>query len=236
MKNELIYLVLIAFLSACNNTSDSNKKVVKGEVEMFYDESFDNFKTKLQQAVKHKNLVALKPLFADSIMESNDGCGYPGCSQDEFFEIYFTTDTSDDWDIAKAIVSFGFETGNQQYHNLDTLSAYYVAPAYSDSSFNPEKEIYIIREWTYIYEKPTASSKPVTKAVYNERLDCICDYSRDDAYITHNDTTWIKVKVPGMKYGYTPLQHTSNFISKYMLVKKINGRWSIVEYYDTPGC
>lgn len=236
MKNTFAFLLLILLLQACNNASDNRHESINNESEITFDEPFDSFKTNLQQAIKAKNIAALKPLFADAIMESNDGCGYPGCSQKDFFEMYFTSDTSKDWDIAQTIIRFGFAPTKDEYHNEDTLSEYYFAPVYPDSNFNAEKEVYIIREWTNIYEKPTASSKPITKVVHLDRLDCICDYSRDDAYITHNDSTWIKVKVPGMKYGYAPLQYTSNYISKYMLVKKINGKWKIVEYYNTPGC
>lgn len=238
MNGTFTFLLLIFLLQACNNVADNQHKSENNDNEIAFDEPFDTFKTNLQQAVKEKNLVKLKPLFADYIMESNDGCAYPGCSQEDFFDIYFNPETSpiNDWQMMSDILRFGFEQTKTYYRTEDSTEVYYTAPAYPDSTFNPEKEAYIIREWTYIYEKPTAASKPITKVVHLERLDCICDYSRDDAYITQNDTVWIKVKVPGMKYGYTPLQHTSNSIEKHIIVKKINGRWKIIEYYHTPGC
>lgn len=96
MKNTTLSLLLLILCAACNNTADGNKKIANVPSPIADDEPFDTFKHNFQEAIRQKDLKKLKPLFADTIMESKDGCGYPGCTQDDFFEIYFASDSAND--------------------------------------------------------------------------------------------------------------------------------------------
>ena len=55
------------------------------------DPDFQRFRGALDQALIQKDLASLKLLFADTIYESNDGCGWPGCTQETFFDYYFVS-------------------------------------------------------------------------------------------------------------------------------------------------
>ncbi len=57
--------------------------------ESYLDSEFVKFKNELLRCVINKGTTGLRSLLAERILESNDGCGNPGCTKDEFINMYF---------------------------------------------------------------------------------------------------------------------------------------------------
>lgn len=78
-------LVLILLISACNSKSQNSKtNSIYPDQKIAYS-NVDSFINVLHAAVDQKNITLLQTLFADTILESNDGCPAPGCSKSRFF-------------------------------------------------------------------------------------------------------------------------------------------------------
>jgi hypothetical protein len=78
-----ITILIVAFIIV----SFSNAQVINDE--SYLDSEFMKFKAELTSCVIAKDTTHLKRLLADSIHESNDGCGFIGCPKNEFIEYLF---------------------------------------------------------------------------------------------------------------------------------------------------
>jgi len=113
-------LVLILFLSACNSNNQNSKTNSNYRDQIIAYSNVDSFINVLHAAVEQKNITLLHTLFADTILESNDGCPAPGCSKADFFEMYFKDTTSNDWNILDAAIKLGFQRNDTSIYATKT--------------------------------------------------------------------------------------------------------------------
>ncbi len=72
--------------------------------ESYKDVSFMKFKNEL--IVFIKKALKLKSFLADRVFESNNICGYPGCTKDELIKYYFKESPEESWEEILKIVRF----------------------------------------------------------------------------------------------------------------------------------
>lgn len=204
------------------------------------EQSFDEFAKKLKQISLDEDLNALKTVLYDTIFESNDICGYPGCSKDEFLKFYFTEDTiNDDWRLLRQIISSGFIKidNDSAIVHFDKVSQVYEAPTYW-RNVDINKELQILEKNTEIKERPDINSKTliITGSGKYHCNCCIYNQTNDDVIENANGNVWIKIELKNQKQGYVQAKKTSQRWMRILEIGKVNGRWVIIAFYRGEPC
>jgi hypothetical protein len=207
--------------------------------ESYKDESFWTFKAELESCLLNRDKTKLKSMLADTVYESKDGCGNPGCSKDEFIEYCFNDDDDQDtWEEMLRITRFGFHRYDSLYqHFLTNVVAFgFQAPSYL-KTINTDDEIIVLGENVNIREKPSKNAKVIAKASF-EKFKCDCNIltSKETTYQTADGIDWLEIYLPNGHVGYIAEKYTSYNVIKELTVVKIKGAWKIVSYSHAPGC
>lgn len=240
---KLVTLVLVNFLFL--SVSAQNNPYF--HVEPKDDIAFKEFKKQLTTAIEKRDTNLLKPLLADSILESSNGlCKY--CAKTKFIGINCTEQetlpySNDFWEQAEKLITLGFTKPTEQnpdyYANIVKKGEHLVSPPYNyHNSFD---SVLVLEKGIFIRKEPLKTSKVVTIVNYTVlptlNSDNV-DYDRYDYYIYNQDEdiAYIRVKLPNSEVGYLDASYTSQAVHKQITIAKINGAYKIVSYYHPPGC
>lgn len=229
MKNWIY--ILIGLLSI-----NLNAQIISDQSHLELD--FFKFKNELLNVVLERDTTKLKSLLADRVFESNNGCGYPGCSKDDFVEMYFKYDVENTWKDMLKIIRFGFVRIEDEDPNMGVSHEKIVfqGPSYH-RKIDSGNEILILGENVNIREKPSLDSKIIRTASF-ERFDCDCNINtvKKSTYQKVDGIDWLEIKLENGNYGYVSAELTSYKLIKEMTIGKVNGEWKIVTFYNSPGC
>ncbi|MGB3778671.1 MAG: SH3 domain-containing protein [Tunicatimonas sp.] len=206
--------------------------------DSYLDLDFWKFKSELVSIVLEEDTARLRKMLADRILESNDGCGYPGCTKDEFIKYYFSESSEITWNNMQKILRFGFSRIEDK--NPDSIVPHektvFKGPSYLET-VDTENELIILGEQVNIREKPNLKSEVIEQASF-EKFKCDCNIltMTDTTYQRVDEIGWIEIKLNNGKVGYVASEFTSYGLIKEMTVAKIDGKWKIISFYQAPGC
>ena len=206
--------------------------------ESYLDFSFLKFKAELLNCVIQKDTVKLKGFLAERVLESNDGCGYPGCTKEELIRYYFNGDSDYSWNSMLTILRFGFTRIEDK--NPDLIVPHekivFKGPSYLNK-IDTDNEILVLGENVNIRKKPSLKSEIIRTTSY-EVFKCDCNISTmtNTTYQTVDGISWIEIKMEDNKIGYIASKLTSYDLIKEMTIAKINGEWKIISWFNSPGC
>ena len=227
-----IAIILAAFIIA----SYSNAQVINDE--SYLDIEFMKFKAELTSCVLAKDTTHLKRLLADSIKESNDGCGFIGCPKNEFIEYYFEESANESWQNMLSIIRFGFSRINHEYTDspVPHSSTVFQGPSYL-KKLNEQEQLVVLGENVNIRKEPGIKSPIIRKASF-EIFSCDCNISdqTDLTYLTVDGIDWVQIKLGENQVGYVAQEFTSLEIYKEMTIAKVKGQWKIISFYHSAGC
>ncbi|MDO1501296.1 SH3 domain-containing protein [Winogradskyella maritima] len=188
--------------------------------ESYLDIDFWEFKTKLSYAVLKKDKVLLELLLHEVVIDCWDAfdcAGKGGCGKKQFIEVFFNDNESDQWQILKSILRFGFK------RKKDSLGYNFSAPSYTVM----DRSIVILAENLNIRKAPRLTAKVLGQISFST-VKCALD-SEGNPIIYNRE--WVKIILENGFEGYVMKQYTSSVIDRRLKVAKINGEWKIVEYY-----
>ncbi|UKN02024.1 hypothetical protein K6119_00655 [Paracrocinitomix mangrovi] len=250
-KSLLIFSLLIVFF-ACQSRTDSksNKEENQNEQRVkllpsfnkkqptIQETKFKNFSKKLDKAIHFQSVILLKELMYDTIFESSDICGYPGCLKDEFFEFHFTKDLSglEDWKKLKIIKEEGFSRIkiDEAIVNFKGITEVLQAPSFL-KEMDLETEFFLLKDSTPLKSKPLQSSSTISYLNRGYYTCNCCNYSTG-ILTDKKDNTWIKTITNNGKVGYISFNSTSLSTIKYLTVGWINNEWKIFSWYSGEYC
>jgi hypothetical protein len=224
------------FIAAIIISTYSNAQVINDE--SYLDMEFVKFKAELTNCVIAKDTIHLKRLLADSIQESNDGCGFIGCPKNEFIQYYFDESANESWQNMLSIIRFGFSRINHEYTDrpVPHSGTVFQGPSYL-KKIDEEKQLVILGENVNIRKEPGINSPIIRKASF-EIFSCDCNIGdlTELTYQTVNGIHWVQIKLGENQVGYVAQEFTSVQIDKEMTIAKVKGQWKIISFYHPPGC
>ncbi|WP_345277332.1 SH3 domain-containing protein [Litoribaculum gwangyangense] len=185
-----------------------------------------------------KDTTKLKELLAERVFESNDGCGYPGCSKEEFIKYYFNEGAERSWNDMFKIIRFGFIRDKDE--NPERIvphdSTIFYGPSYL-KNVDTDNEIIVLGENVNIREKPSLKAKIIRTASF-EKFKCDCNIltTKKTTYQIVEGIGWLEIKLSSGEIGYVASELTSSDLIKEMTIAKVNGEWKIISFYQSPGC
>lgn len=204
------------------------------------DKSFWEFKAKLDYAAVTEDTELLKSLFADKVVESNNGLG-EGTPQ-EMIDYLFEDDNSSQltWEQLRMISRFGFSKLKEKYDYGDGYirkgDTFFKGPSYL-TSIDEYSQVMILGERVNIREKPSLKANIIHKSSY-EIFNCDCDIetSKESTFTNADGYSWLEIYLKDGRKGYVVIDFTSQQIYKSLTIAKVNGEWKIVAFYHPPGC
>ena len=229
MKNRVVLILLVfGFQSYGQLIHDDS----------YLDLEFWKFKSELESVVFDRDTIRLRNMLADRILESNDGCGNPGCTKDEFIKSYFDESSESSWDDMQKILRFGFSQIEDKYPNsiVPHEKMIFQGPSYLEM-IDTDNELVILAEKVNIREKPDIKSKIIDQASF-EKFNCDCNIltMTDTTYQRGDGIGWIEIKLDDGNIGYVASEFTSYDLIKEMTIAKVDGEWRIISFYHAPGC
>ncbi|GAA4815822.1 hypothetical protein GCM10023330_25030 [Litoribaculum gwangyangense] len=227
---SLIYILIGLFCLTANAQLISD--------ESYLDSDFLKFKNDLLNCVIKKDTTKLKELLAERVFESNDGCGYPGCSKEEFIKYYFNEGAERSWNDMFKIIRFGFIRDKDE--NPERIvphdSTIFYGPSYL-KNVDTDNEIIVLGENVNIREKPSLKAKIIRTASF-EKFKCDCNIltTKKTTYQIVEGIGWLEIKLSSGEIGYVASELTSSDLIKEMTIAKVNGEWKIISFYQSPGC
>ena len=229
MKN-LIYILIGLFCFSANAQLIND--------ESYLDSEFLKFKNDLLNCVIKKDTTKLKEFLAEKVFESNDGCGYPGCSKEEFIKYYFNESAEQSWNDMFKIIRFGFirEKDENPERIVPHDSIIFYGPSYL-KNVDTDNEIIVLGENVNIREKPSLKAKVIRTASF-EKFKCDCNIltTKKTTYQIIDGIGWLEIKLSSGEIGYVASELTSYDLIKEMTIAKVNGEWKIISFYQSPGC
>lgn len=240
---KLISFILLSFISA-TALAQSNPYL---HAEPKEDKTLELFKQQLSIAIEKRDVNLLKPLLADSILESVNGlCGY--CSKAKFVSINCTKKenlpySNGFWEQAKQLLKLGFtkasENNPNYYTNIVKEGEQLISPPYN--YHNDYDSLLVLEKGIFVRKQPLKTSKVVT--IVNHTVlpmlnsDSV-DMDRYDYYIYNQDEdiAYIRVQLKNKEIGYIDASYTSQAIYKQITIEKRKGQWKIVSFYHPPSC
>jgi hypothetical protein len=230
MKKVVLILLILVHIAG-----DSDGQVIFDESKS--DPSFVTFQKELSDAVGKKDLAKLIPLFADTIYESNDGCGWPGCPKSTFFNYYFVGNDPRDWATIKQIQKYGFFVRDTSFSGKPNSEKTFAVPSYF-KDFDDDFELVVLGANVNIRKSASLNAEVIYKAS-NEKFKCDCNIltSTEDTYKWDIDGyDWVQVKLGDGRIGYVAMKLTSENLPKRLVMEKQDGKWHIVAFWAPSGC
>lgn len=229
MKNLIL---LITFLFSIN----SYGQIINDE--SYLDLDFLKFKTELLNCVIQKDTIKLRSFLAEFVFESKDICGYPGCTKDELIKYYFEENPDYSWKNMLTILRFGFSRLEDKNPNniVPHDKIIFQGPSYL-KKIDTENELIILGENVNIRKEPSLKSKIIRTTSYEVfKCDCNIIDMTNKTYQTVDGINWIEIKLGNNKIGYVASELTSYDLPKEMTIAKVNGKWKIISWFQSPGC
>ena len=196
-------------------------------------EDFHSFENRLNEIIATKDYNGLKSILHDTVFESNDGCGYPGCPTDVFLQLYFQSGIADDWKMLEEIVGEGFlkivsDSAIVLFQNVDSV---YEAPKYL-RQINNSRQVIVLSDSLDVKNEPNGDARTIETLRKGEILNCSCCVMYEDNDLIRNQegALWIRTKHRG-DIGYVEARYTSQRPARILEVALINRKWKIVSWY-----
>lgn len=206
--------------------------------QSYLDLEFLKFKTELLNCVIAKDTAKLKDFLADHVFESKDVCGYPGCTKDELIKYYFKEEPDDSWKTMLSIIRFGFTRLEDKNPNniIPHDKIIFQGPSYL-KKLDTDSELLILGENVNIRKQPSLKADIVRTTSY-EIFKCDCNIltMTEKTYQTVDGINWIEIKLNETEIGYVASELTSYDLIKEMTIAKVNGKWKIISWFQSPGC
>jgi hypothetical protein len=206
--------------------------------ESYLDLEFLKFKTELLNCVIQKDTSKLKEFLAERVFESKDVCGYPGCSKNELIKYYFTENSEDSWKTMLTILRFGFSRLEDENPKniIPHDKIIFQGPSYL-KKVDTENELIILAENVNIRKQPGLKSEIIRTTSYEVfKCDCNILTMTDKTHQTADGINWIEIKLGKNEIGYVSSELTSHELIKEMTIAKVNGKWKIISWLQSPGC
>lgn len=219
MKKSLLLILLTTSTIFSQNLSHD---------ESYLDDTFREFKVKLEYVILTRDSLGLKTLLSDTINNGTDDYYLKG----EFFQYHFNPiGSSDVWDYLDATVKYGF------YRRIDSAekTIRFAAPCYfkefQEGFDEGVSRLAILAENLNVRAKPSAQAQVITRISYG-----LYEYESDDygiaiPYKSKDKTEWIKIQLPNNTFGYVAKKYTSEDLYFYLQVAKVNDHWKINAFY-----
>lgn len=205
--------------------------------ESYRDLGFHHFKMELEEAILNQDTSKLRPLLADTIFESDDACGYTGCTRNDFLKSYFGREAEYSWRYMRHIVQFGFSKSIDVSPSriVKHDSVIFVGPSYL-AKVNTDKEVILLGEKVEIREKPAKESRVIRNASYEKfKCDCIASTMSESTLQYNEGVDWLELYLADGSKGYVIAMFTSYNFIKEMTVARVKGKWQIISFYNPPG-
>lgn len=220
-------VILLLLLTVCTSCSSDHQL-----------ETVESFTMRLNTVAMDEDVIALKSMLHDTVFESNDICGYPGCDRETFLEFHFTSDPRDeDWSLLRESLSYGMEhiRKDSALVIFSNASELYEAPTYW-RNVDHSKELLILKNETTILSQPDLSSRPI-KAVDSGRFSCACCIYDNDGFVEdQKGNIWIRIQLKDEGMGYVHIDNTSLRNMKIVEIARIKGQWKIITFYSGEPC
>lgn len=228
IKNDLMKSYISLFLILFSTISFG--QIINDE--SYLDIDFVKFKNELLNTVIEKDTTRLKTFLADNVFESNDTCGYPGCSKDELIAYYFKDNSDENWNELLTILRFGFsrieDENSERIVPHDKLI--FQGPSYL-KKLDRDNELLVLGEKVNIRNKPGLKAKVIRSASYEVfKCDCNILTMTPETYQEVDGIYWIEVKLPENKVGFIAASLTSYDYIKELTVAKIN-QWRMENHF-----
>lgn len=223
MKKILyITILFIPFLSLSQNPIKD---------ESYLNESFIEFKVKLEYSIQKKDKHLLKELLYDKVLDCWDSyncAGFDGCDKNDFINTFFDDSLSLHWNMIRQVVRYGFarnsDTVNYKHITEPRDSLIFYAPSYSTIKVG---NVMILAENLNVRKEPNTNSK-ILKTISYKIYPC---YTDDTGFVTIYNEDWIKLKFDDGISGFVSWKFTSEKINRNLKIAKINDEWKIIEYF-----
>ena len=209
--------------------------------QSFSDPTFLAFKLNLTQSVIERDTGKLFALLADNITTNDNDCHY---TNNSCFKTLFQTsgETNLVWDELYELISLGFSKNKLARKNF-FWRAYkgdviFQAPAYYKYIEDENKQLVVLAKNVNIREQPGTRAKSIGVASF-ELLNYNNPYSGNSptAYNNIDGELWYEVKMWDGRLGYIHEDYVSPKIKHELSVKKIDGDWKIISFYQpSPKC
>jgi hypothetical protein len=222
IKNLFIALVATSLIS-CKKQPERIEQM----------ETFADFKKRLDIAIKKQDTLLLAELLYDTVFESNDICGYPGCPKGQFFKFYFNHGNRD-WDLLRDQVQFGFAKVAEPHILFKGIDSVYQAPNHAVGT-DTRREVLIIFDSVNLYSQPYADSLVIDRLEKGMKFACVCcSYGNngveDDLHLDDKNELWVRIR-DNHRVGYVRGDSTSLRSFRDFRVALIRGRWRIISWY-----
>ncbi len=228
---KIFILLIIIFCSNHNYGQIIND-------ESYLDLDFLKFKNELLACVIAKDTTKLKSFLADRVYESKDVCGYPGCTKNELIQYYFKENPEESWNSMLTILRYGFTRIEDKYPEniIPHDEIIFQGPSYLNK-IDAEYELLILGENVNIRKEPNLKSEIIRTTSY-EVFNCDCNIltMTDKTYQENDGIYWIEIKLDKKEVGYVASKLISYELIKEMTIAKVNGKWKIISWFQSPGC
>lgn len=202
-------------------------------------EHFSDFLKNLEYVCQNRDLNTFSALLYDTILESSDICGYPGCTKEEFLKYYFREDESKDWQLLYEILQVGFsevppDSGVVRFKEITKIfeASFYMRQINWSESL-------MILENSIIRRMPSPKAGIIEKALKGNVFSCNCcvyDQEEGDITIDSEGAYWIKIKLKNESFGFVELSKTSQKYFKILEIALIKDAWKIIAWYTREPC
>lgn len=197
---------------------------------LFYqnDDDFFLFEKRLHNIILNKDISLLKEVLHDTVFESNDICGYPGCPKEKFISLYFSDQQREkNWETLLSVVNSGFQqiTFDSAIVLFDGSSLIYEAPYYN--SFIDTRYELVTNKKTPLHKSPSHESKILTVLDSATVLKCKC--CKSNRHVQNEN--WVEVQYDPWGKAFLRKEDTSNNQYRILEVAKIKGKWRVVSWY-----
>lgn len=231
MRIVILCLLLTSFSVKAQLISD----------ESYLDQSFWEFKNKLETCVLTGDKKGLENCLADHIIVGAYTCeGELGCSKKEFMEYHFDENGKETWRQMRAVMRWGFKRLDHTIHTPNQIipkgQIRFQAPSFK-TKIDEEQESIILGENVNIREQPSLKAKVIQQASY-EKFACDCNVNdlKESTYQRREGIDWLEIKLKKGKIGYVSAQYCSYTLEKELTIAKIKGKWKIISFFTPIGC
>lgn len=209
--------------------------------DSYSDPEFLAFKVDLLKAILHKDTSELFALVADDITTSDEVCDrLPSeCFKDIFRELPANINPA--WDELYRAVSYGFVSTKVK----QSIPGYarkgervFQAPSYMPL-LPDDGRLLVLGNYVNVREQPGADGKVLTRVSY-QKLSYNDPFTSPSlsAYTLIDGKLWYEVLLAEGQKGYIIEDLVSASLSREISVKKVDGHYSIISFYQRPkpGC
>lgn len=210
--------------------------------DSYTDPNFVAFKVDLLKAIIHKDTTELFALVADDVTISDEVCDrLPSeCFKDIFREL--PPNINPAWDDLYRAVSYGFVSTKIK----QSIPGYarkgemvFQAPSYSPLIPEDDGRLLVLGSNVNVREQPGSDGKVLTRVSYQKLAynDPFTSPSLS-AYTLIEGKLWYEVILPDGTKGYIMEDLVSASLDRELSVKKVDGQFSIISFYQRPrpGC